>query len=56
LTENQTMILNARRSIKKDACAVNLDKYRPIFAVIPCRRHYDIYPDLWNKKLGTKRF
>ncbi|MDD4910387.1 MAG: glycosyltransferase [Candidatus Omnitrophica bacterium] len=54
LTQDHVRILSARRIIKKDACAVNLDKFRPIIAVIPCRRNYDIYPDLWNKKLNGK--
>lgn len=54
LTEDHTHILNARRTIKKDACAIDLKKHRPIIAVIPCRRHYDIYPDLWSKKLNGK--
>ncbi|MFC1807379.1 glycosyltransferase family 2 protein [Candidatus Omnitrophota bacterium] len=54
LTTDQTRILSAKRTIKKDASSINLDKYRPIIAVIPCREHYDIYPDLWSKKLNKK--
>lgn len=54
LTENAGRILNARRTIKQDACKADLDRQRPIIAVIPCRKHYDIYPDLWSKKLGGK--
>ncbi|OGW75334.1 MAG: hypothetical protein A2Z72_08370 [Omnitrophica bacterium RBG_13_46_9] len=54
LTEDHVRILSARRIIKKDACKVNLDNHRPILAVIPCRRHYDIYPNLWKKKLKGK--
>lgn len=54
LTDDHMHILSARRTIKKDACILNLDAYRPIIAVIPCRRHYDIYPDLWCKKLNQK--
>lgn len=54
LTENKVRILSARRTIKKDACTVKLDEYRPIIAVIPCRRYYDIYSNLWSKKLNGK--
>ena len=54
LTQDQEHILSARRRIKKDACEVNLDKFRPIIAMIPCRKHYDIYPNLWSKKLNQK--
>jgi len=54
LTQDHVRILNARRIIKKDACGVNLDKHRPIIAVIPCRQHYDIYPNMWNKKLDQR--
>lgn len=52
LTENHIRIINARREIKKDACAVNLKKFRPITAVIPCRTNYDIYPNLWSMKIN----
>lgn len=52
LTENQGRILNARRTIKKDSCAPELEKHKPIVAVIPCRRLYDIHTDLWKQKLN----
>jgi glycosyltransferase involved in cell wall biosynthesis len=54
MTENSTRILSARRQIKRDISAINLKKYEPVVAVIPCRRHYDIYPDLWNCYVNGK--
>ena len=54
LTENQMRILSARRIIKKDASASLLKKYRPITITIPCRKNYDIFPDLWNQKVGNE--
>lgn len=54
LTDDHMRILSARRTIKKDACSLSLEEFRPIIAVIPCRQHYDIYSDLWNKKLNQK--
>jgi CMP-N-acetylneuraminic acid synthetase len=54
LTENVGRILSARRVIKQDACTIDLARQRPIIAVIPCRKHYDIYPDFWSKKLNGK--
>ena len=51
LTENQPMILSARRVIKKDASTSLLNKYRPIICAIPCRRNYDIFPDLWSRQI-----
>ncbi len=51
LTQNHLMILSARRAIKKDASASLLDKYRPIICAIPCRRNYDIFPDLWSRQI-----
>ena len=54
LTEDTSRILSARRIIKQDACRIDLDQQRPIIAVIPCRKHYDIYPDFWSKKLNGK--
>ncbi len=51
LTENQLLILSARRAIKKDASASLFSKYKPVIGVIPCRKNYDIYPDLWSKEI-----
>ena len=48
LTENNQRILSARRTIKKDAISALLDSFRPIISVIPCRKNYDVYPDLWS--------
>lgn len=52
LTNHVERILSARRTIKKDAVSEEMKKNRPIIAVIPCREHYDIKPDLWNVSLG----
>lgn len=52
LTDNQLMILSARRAIKKDAALSLLKKYKPVIVTIPCRRNYDIYPDLWSREIG----
>lgn len=54
LTDNQFRILTARRTIKKDICTLDLEKYRPIMAVIPCRKNFDIFPDLWAKKINNR--
>lgn len=54
LTDNHLMILSARRAIKKDASASLLKKYRPIVLTIPCRKNYDILPDLWSQKIGDE--
>ncbi len=54
LTRNVKHILQARRQIKWDSIRDRLDHCRPISAVIPCRRHYDFLPDLWNVSLGPK--
>ncbi|HOY66357.1 MAG TPA: hypothetical protein PLP29_05670, partial [Candidatus Ozemobacteraceae bacterium] len=50
-TENSLRILNARRTIKKDSIAARLKEFRPIIAVIPCRKNYDFYPDLWRENI-----
>ncbi len=54
LTDKQQHILTARRKIKQNAGTINLKKYGPINAVIPCRKNYDIYPDLWSKEVNGK--
>jgi CMP-N-acetylneuraminic acid synthetase len=54
LTNNVTRILSARRTIKKDAIASSLESFRPIIAVIPCRKNYDFCPDVWKQEFdGT---
>jgi glycosyltransferase involved in cell wall biosynthesis len=52
LTNSAYRILAARRRIKKDAIAEQLDQYRPLLAVIPCRRNYDFRTDLWAVALN----
>jgi len=54
LTNRSHRILAARRQIKKDAITKKLDVFRPILAVIPCRRNYDFHPDLWSIELNGK--
>lgn len=49
-TENISRILEARRIIKKDAVIKELKLHRPIIGVIPCRRNYDAYPDMWKQE------
>lgn len=48
LTENNQRILSARRTIKKDAVNTVIENFHPIISVIPCRKNYDVYPDLWS--------
>ncbi|CAM8409499.1 Glycosyltransferase 2-like [Candidatus Methylopumilus universalis] len=54
LTNSSYRILAARRQIKKDAIAKDLEAFRPLLAVIPCRRNYDFIPDLWDADLNGK--
>ena len=54
LTDNLQHILTARRRIKQDAGVNDLKKFGPISAVIPCRKNYDVYPDLWSKEVNGK--
>jgi len=54
LTQQSHHILSARRRIKSDNIIKKVEKYRPIIAVIPCRKNYDFYPDVWQRKLMGK--
>lgn len=54
LTNGSYRILAARRQIKKDAIVADLDRFRPLLAVIPCRRNYDFRSDLWSVELNGK--
>jgi len=54
LTGNISHILSAKREIKKDFSLLSIDKYRPITAIIPCRRSYDFCEDLWSRKVGGR--
>ena len=51
LTDKTHHILNARRSIKFDAISDKLNDYRPIVAVIPCRKNFDFSPDVWRREI-----
>lgn len=52
LTTNHSLIINARRQIKRDAAEQRLAAIRPVVAVIPCRRHYDFVPEVWKLELA----
>ena len=54
LTKSTNRILVARRQIKKDAVTPLLDRFRPLIAVIPCRKNYDFRSDLWSVELNGK--
>ena len=54
LTNNSQHILHARQEIKFDAVSERLDSFRPIIAVIPCRKNYDFRPDVWKIVLQEK--
>ena len=53
LTGNREFILNARRKIKRDSVA-DIEKYKPIIAIILCRENYDFTPNLWSQKVSGK--
>ena len=54
LTTQENRIQVARRQIKKDVASAQLDKLRPLIAVIPCRRNYDFVTDLWSEQLDGR--
>ena len=56
VTANTKFILNAKREIKKDFGTQHLKNFRPITAIIPCRRNYDFLPDLWSQKINDESF
>ena len=48
MTERASLIQDARRRIKLDAIEGQLEKFRPISLVIPCRENYDFRKDVWG--------
>lgn len=54
LTNNQPHILYAKQQIKIDAISPMLDEFRPLIAVIPCRKNFDFCPDVWKEKINDK--
>ena len=48
MTERASLIQDARRRIKLDAIEDQLEKFRPISLVIPCRENYDFRKDVWD--------
>ena len=53
VTNNNKNIISARRRIKADISGINIDKYKPIIAVIPCRKNYDFVSNLWKVELSN---
>ncbi len=55
LTNMSQRIISARRQIKHDTIVKDkINDYRPIIAVIPCRKNYDFAPDVWKMKIQGK--
>ena len=54
LTGDKSFILNARREIKKDATIANINKFKPVVAIILCREFYDFIPHLWKQKIANR--
>ena len=48
MTERASLIQDARRKIKLDAIEDQLENFRPISLVIPCRQNYDFTQDVWG--------
>ena len=48
MTERASLIQDARRKIMLDAIKDQLENFRPISLVIPCRENYDFRKDVWN--------
>lgn len=54
LTSNISLIEKARKRIKKDAAKKKLKNLKPVFCVLPCRKHFYFKENLWKEKLGKK--
>ena len=54
LTNNSHHIISARRRIKMDSIIKQLHKFRPLIAVIPCRKHFEFCEDLWKQEINGK--
>jgi glycosyltransferase involved in cell wall biosynthesis len=54
LTNSASRILLARQQLKLESVANEIERFRPITAVIPCRKNYDFVPDLWNLSVNGK--
>ncbi|MCB0344587.1 MAG: glycosyltransferase [Bdellovibrionales bacterium] len=54
LTNQANRIVLARQQLKLENVIDQLDKFRPITAVIPCRRNYDFCEDLWREDIVGK--
>ena len=48
MTERASLIQDARRKIKFDVIKDQLENFRPISLLIPCRENYDFRKDVWN--------
>lgn len=54
MTHNARHILAAKRRIKMDSIVNGLLDFRPIIAVIPCRKNFDFCIDLWKQDMCGK--
>lgn len=54
LTGDSDRITLARRSVKQLSCDELTLGARPICAVIPCRRNYDVVTDFWAQEVGGR--
>ena len=52
LTNNVRRILAARRQITRDDAMEAIENFRPLLAVIPCRKNFDFVPNLWAERLN----
>ncbi|SNS11414.1 Glycosyltransferase involved in cell wall bisynthesis [Humidesulfovibrio mexicanus] len=52
LTNDHGRIFHARREIKREMAQEAMRGQGPFLAVIPCRRHFDFLPDLWNERIN----
>ena len=51
LTNQSRHILLAKHQIKLENVMDKIDDYRPLTAVIPCRRNYDFCLDVWKQEI-----
>lgn len=52
MTNNVERIINARRTIKRDAVKRKIKGVAPIMSIIPCREDFDVEKNLWERKVG----
>ena len=54
MTNRSHHIFAARYKIKYDNIKNRASDFRPIIAIIPCRKNYDFCQDLWKRKISGK--